>query len=61
MPGPLVRHQTGSSLTFTYDALGRKLTEAGPLGTATSTWNIDGTRATLPYPAAGSPRPMIAT
>jgi hypothetical protein len=53
--------QTSNNLTFTYDALGRKLTDAGPLGTATSTWNLDGTRATLRCRAAASRRPTTAT
>jgi RHS repeat-associated protein len=45
--------QTGNSQSYTYDALGRKLTEVGQLGTATSTWNLDGTRATLALPGGG--------
>ena len=46
-------NQTGNNLSFTYDALGRKLTEVGPLGTATSTWYLDGTRQTLALPGGG--------
>jgi RHS repeat-associated protein len=37
-------------LSFTYDALSRKLTEAGPLGTVSSAWNLDGTRTALTGP-----------
>ena len=29
-------HQTGNALSFTYDALGRNLTQVGPQGTVTS-------------------------
>jgi RHS repeat-associated protein len=45
--------QTGNSLAFTYDALGRKLTEVGPQGTATSEWDLAGRRTKLTYPGTG--------
>ena len=36
--------------TYAYDALGRQLTEAGPLGTMTSTWDLAGQRTKLEWP-----------
>jgi RHS repeat-associated protein len=42
--------QTGNSLSFTYDALSHKLTEAGPQGTITSTWDLAGRRSQLTWP-----------
>src|SRR3546814_8195593 len=36
-----------NDLTFTYDALGRNLTQAGPLGTMTSTYDAAGRRTEL--------------
>ena len=45
--------QTGNSLSFTYDALGRKLTEVGPQGTATAEWDLAGRRTKLTYPGSG--------
>lgn len=45
--------QTGNSLSFTYDALGQKLTEVGPQGTATSEWDLAGRRTKLTYPGSG--------
>ncbi|CAM5373689.1 RHS repeat-associated protein OS=Sphingobium scionense OX=1404341 GN=GGQ90_002153 PE=4 SV=1 [Sphingobium scionense] len=44
--------QTGNALSFTYDALDRNLTQAGPLGTITSTWDIAGRRARLDLPGS---------
>jgi RHS repeat-associated protein len=45
--------QTGNSLTFTWDALSRKLTEAGPQGTATSEYDLANRRTKLTYPGSG--------
>jgi RHS repeat-associated protein len=45
--------QTGNALLFTYDALGRKLTEVGPRGTVTSEWDLAGRRTKLTYPGTG--------
>ncbi|WP_299327098.1 RHS repeat-associated core domain-containing protein [Parasphingopyxis sp.] len=42
--------QTGHNLTFTYDALGRQLTETGPLGTVQSAYRDDGVRTRLTHP-----------
>lgn len=42
--------QTGNALTLSYDALGRNLTQVGPLGTVTSTWDIGGRRQRLDLP-----------
>jgi RHS repeat-associated protein len=42
--------QTGNSLSFTYDALGRNLTQVGPQGTVTSTWDIRGRRTQITWP-----------
>ena len=43
----------GASLATTYDALGNKLTETGPQGTATSEYDLSGRRTKLTYPGAG--------
>jgi RHS repeat-associated protein len=40
----------GISLSFTYDALGRNLTQVGPHGTATSQWDLAGRRTRLIWP-----------
>ena len=45
--------QTGNALSFTYDALGRELTEVGPEGTATSEYDLAGRRTKLTYPGSG--------
>ena len=45
--------QTGNTLTFTYDALSRNLTQVGPQGTVTSAWDIAGRRTQLTYPGSG--------
>ncbi len=45
--------QTGNSLSFTYDALSRKLTETGPEGTTTSQYDLAGRRTQLTYPGTG--------
>ena len=45
--------QTGNALSFTYDALSRKLTEAGPQGSATSAYDLAGRRTQLTYPGSG--------
>ena len=45
--------QTGNALTFTYDALGRNLTQTGPHGTVTSAWDLAGRRTRLTYPGTG--------
>jgi len=45
--------QTGNALSFTYDALDRKLTEAGPHGTATSQYDLADRRTQLTYPGTG--------
>jgi RHS repeat-associated protein len=45
--------QGGNNLAFTFDALNRKLTEAGPLGAATSTYDLAGRRTTLALPGGG--------
>lgn len=42
--------QTGNALSFTYDALGRNLTQTGPLGTIASQWDIGGRRIRLDLP-----------
>jgi RHS repeat-associated protein len=39
--------QPGHALAFTYDALSRQRTEAGPLGTVTSLWDLAGRRTEL--------------
>ncbi len=38
------------NLSYSYDALGRKLTQTGPLGTVTSTWDPGGRRTRLTWP-----------
>ncbi|MDP9421335.1 MAG: RHS repeat-associated core domain-containing protein [Pseudomonadota bacterium] len=43
---------TGETLSFTYDALGRNLTQTGPQGTICSNWDAAGRRTRLTY--AGS-------
>lgn len=45
--------QTGSALSFTYDALSRNLTQVGPQGTVTSAWDLADRRTRLTYPGAG--------
>lgn len=45
--------QTGNALSFTYDALSRKLTEVGPQGTVTSAYDLAGNRTKLTYPGTG--------
>ena len=45
--------QTGSALSFTYDALSRNLTQAGPQGTVSSQWDLAGRRTRLTYPGGG--------
>lgn len=44
--------QTGASLSFSYDALGRNLTQAGPQGTVTSAYDLSGRRTRLTYPGS---------
>lgn len=45
--------QTGHSLSFTYDALSRNLTQVGPQGTVASQWDLAGRRMRLTYPGSG--------
>jgi RHS repeat-associated protein len=45
--------QTGSALSFTYDAFGRNLTQTGPQGTVTSQWDVAGRRTQITYPGTG--------
>lgn len=45
--------QTGNSLSFTYDALSRNLTQAGPQGTVTSAYDLAGNRTQVTYPSTG--------
>jgi RHS repeat-associated protein len=45
--------QTGNALSFSYDALGRQLTEVGPQGTVTSAYDLAGRRTQLTYPGSG--------
>ena len=45
--------QAGSALSFTYDALGRNLTQVGPQGTVISEYDAAGQRTKITYP--GSP------
>jgi RHS repeat-associated protein len=45
--------QTGSSLSFTYDALSRNLTQVGAQGTVASQWDVAGRRTRLTYPGSG--------
>ncbi|HEY0411754.1 MAG TPA: RHS repeat-associated core domain-containing protein [Allosphingosinicella sp.] len=42
--------QPGYALSFTYDALGRNLTQVSPLGTVTSQWDLAGNRTRLTWP-----------
>lgn len=44
--------QTGNALSFTYDALNRNLTQGGPLGTVTSTYDVAGRRIRLDLPGS---------
>lgn len=47
--------QTGAlSLTFTYDALGRNLSEAAPMGTSSYSYDLAGRRTRLTYPGSSS-------
>ena len=41
--------QTGNSLSFSYDALSRNLTQIGPQGTVASEWDLAGRRTKLTY------------
>jgi RHS repeat-associated protein len=50
--------ETGNSMSFTFDALSRKLTEVGPQGTVTSAYDLAGNRTSMTYP--GSPGLTIA-
>ena len=50
---PTSASQSGNSLSFTYDALSRQLTEVGPQGTATSVYDLAGRRTQLTYPGSG--------
>ena len=43
----------GYSQSFTYDALGRNLTQVSPQGTLTSEWDAAGRRTKLTYPGTG--------
>lgn len=45
--------QPGNALSFTYDALGRNLTQVSPLGTVASQWDAAGRRTRLTYPGSG--------
>ncbi|NJM49971.1 MAG: RHS repeat protein [Sphingomonadales bacterium] len=46
--------QTGLTPTsFTYDALSRRLTEAGPLGTNSYSYDVAGRRTSMVYPGGG--------
>jgi RHS repeat-associated protein len=45
--------QTGNSLTYSYDALSRNLTQVGPQGTVASQWDLAGRRTRLTYPGSG--------
>lgn len=45
--------QSGSALTFTYDALGQNLTQVGPQGTVTSYYDAAGRRTKITYPGTG--------
>jgi RHS repeat-associated protein len=42
--------QSGITLSFTYDALGRQLNQTGPNGTMSSVWDVAGRRTRLNYP-----------
>ncbi|QLC24486.1 hypothetical protein HFP57_05255 [Parasphingopyxis algicola] len=46
----LTASQSGHNLTFTYDIFGRQLTEAGPLGTVSSQYRLDGARTRITHP-----------
>jgi len=46
-------NQTGNNLSFSYDALGRNLTQVGPQATVASQWDLAGRRTKLTYPGAG--------
>jgi len=41
---------SAQTLSFSYDALGRNLTQVGPQGTLTSTWDIAGRRTRITHP-----------
>lgn len=41
------------ALSFTYDALSRNLTQAGPQGTVSSEWDVAGRRTRLTWPGSG--------
>jgi RHS repeat-associated protein len=45
--------QTGNALSFTFDALGRNLTQAGPRGTNTYVYDIAGRRTRMTYADSG--------
>lgn len=45
--------QTGHSLSFTFDALGRNLTQISPQGTLSNQYDIAGRRTRLTYPGSG--------
>ena len=45
--------QTGNGLSFTYDALSRRLSEGGPQGTVTSAYDLAGNRTQVTYPGTG--------
>lgn len=42
--------QAGHGLSYVFDALGRQLSETGPLGTMASTWDLAGRRTRITYP-----------
>jgi RHS repeat-associated protein len=42
--------QTGTSLSFTYDALGRNLTQIGPQGTVSFGYDLAGEKTSIVYP-----------
>jgi RHS repeat-associated protein len=44
---------TVRDLSFTYDALSRNLTQTGPNGTVSSTWDAAGRRTQISYPGTG--------
>ena len=45
--------KSGNAQAFTYDALGRNLTQVSPQGTVTSAWDVGGRRTLLTYPGSG--------
>jgi RHS repeat-associated protein len=45
--------QTGNALSLTWDALGRRVTEAGTQGTVTSAYDLAGRRTQITYPGSG--------